>query len=318
MRTTISIHLAGNVFHIEEEACETLKSYLAAVKMRLPEAEREEIIQDVESRLAELLISKRQSVISVENLQELMQILGKPEDFGANPQDFSEAKTNTEPIQKVNIGGLRRLRYDKKLAGVASGLALHFGLQVFLLRILFFITAFFYGSGFWVYLVLWIFIPKTKSLAEEMALQQEQKHKMHHEFSPEHTNITPVKITWARLLIGGLLLLLGFSSMTGLFFMVETQHTGQILVSNIALKSNCVIPGLSNISFLLAYMGKIIGAIPVFVMILCGLHVLGIKESITKSYMRYALFLFLGLILCMIAMVAYVAIFGFYCIKING
>jgi len=318
MRTTISIHLAGNIFHIEEEAYKTLKSYLAAVKMRLPEAEREEIIQDVESRLAELLISKRQSVISVENLQELMQILGNPEDFGANPQDFSEAEPNTEPTQKVNMGGLRRLRYDKKLAGVASGLALHFGLSVFLVRVLFLVTTFFHGSGFWVYFVLWVVMPKTKSLAEEMALQQAQKEKKLYEFSQDMDNMMRAQIPWIRLLIGGLLLLGGVSSMIGLFFIAEISHAGQILVSDIALKNHCVIPGLTSIAFLLGYTAKIIGAIPIFIMILCGLHLLGIKEYITKSNMRYALFLFLGLILCMIAMVAYVAIFGLYCIKING
>jgi phage shock protein PspC (stress-responsive transcriptional regulator) len=57
---------------------------------------------------------------------------------------------------------LKRDGKDKMIAGVASGLANYFELDVTWVRIAFGIAAFFGGSGIWIYLILWIAVPEDK------------------------------------------------------------------------------------------------------------------------------------------------------------
>lgn len=50
------------------------------------------------------------------------------------------------------------------VAGVASGLANYFQLDVTWVRIAFTLAAFFGGSGVWIYIILWIAVPKNNVL----------------------------------------------------------------------------------------------------------------------------------------------------------
>lgn len=59
--------------------------------------------------------------------------------------------------------GMRLVRNinNKVIAGVCSGLADYFGIDVALMRAIF-LAAFFCGSfGFWLYIILWIVLPKV-------------------------------------------------------------------------------------------------------------------------------------------------------------
>src|SRR5665213_4312252 len=59
MNKTLTINLAGLVFNIEENAYQILKDYLAAIKNQFKNEEGcEEIVADIEARLAELLKAK--------------------------------------------------------------------------------------------------------------------------------------------------------------------------------------------------------------------------------------------------------------------
>ena len=53
---------------------------------------------------------------------------------------------------------------DKMIAGVASGLADYFQLDVMWVRIAFVLATFFGGSGIWIYIILWIAVPKNNIL----------------------------------------------------------------------------------------------------------------------------------------------------------
>ena len=54
---------------------------------------------------------------------------------------------------------LYRSRTERWLAGVCGGLGQYFGIDATLVRVLFVIFALTFGSGFLIYLVLWIIIP---------------------------------------------------------------------------------------------------------------------------------------------------------------
>jgi len=54
---------------------------------------------------------------------------------------------------------LMRSSRDKKIAGVCAGLADYFDLDPTLVRVLWLLAIFFAGTGFLVYLILWIVLP---------------------------------------------------------------------------------------------------------------------------------------------------------------
>lgn len=54
---------------------------------------------------------------------------------------------------------LTRSRYDKILGGVAGGLAQYLEMDSAIVRFLFILVTLVFGSGIWVYLILWIILP---------------------------------------------------------------------------------------------------------------------------------------------------------------
>ncbi len=56
---------------------------------------------------------------------------------------------------------LTRLSQDKVIAGVCSGLAAFFGLDPVVIRIIFVILTLFQGLGVFLYLLLWITVPRS-------------------------------------------------------------------------------------------------------------------------------------------------------------
>ena len=74
-------------FIIDENAFELLHNYLEALKRKFSnETERDEILNDIESRIGELLnqkIADRKEVVSVAEVQAVMDAMGKPEDIAS-------------------------------------------------------------------------------------------------------------------------------------------------------------------------------------------------------------------------------------------
>ena len=58
---------------------------------------------------------------------------------------------------------LSRNSMNKVIGGVCSGLAEFFGLDVAIVRIAFVIAFMFASFGFWLYILLWIFVPERKT-----------------------------------------------------------------------------------------------------------------------------------------------------------
>ena len=73
MNKTIIININGIVFHIEEDAYEVLRTYMTSVKRHFAySADSEEIVTDIENRLAEMFSEKlkqdHKQVIIVEDV----------------------------------------------------------------------------------------------------------------------------------------------------------------------------------------------------------------------------------------------------------
>lgn len=70
-----------------------------------------------------------------------------------------------------NIKKLFRNPDDKVLGGVASGMAAYFGIEVVYLRLAFVLLIIAGGSGFLIYLILWIITPVASSITERIRMK---------------------------------------------------------------------------------------------------------------------------------------------------
>ncbi len=61
----------------------------------------------------------------------------------------------------------------KVVGGVAAGVASYFGVDIGVVRFLWVLSVFFFGTGFLVYIVLWIISPSAHTLTEKMEMQGE-------------------------------------------------------------------------------------------------------------------------------------------------
>lgn len=175
MNKTININLGGSFFHIDEIAYQKLKRYLDAVRRSLSDDPkgRDEIIADIESRIGELLSEKIKDVrqvISENDINEVIEIMGKPEDYIVDEDVFSD---NYTEYQERKSKKLYRDGDDKFLGGVSSGMAHYFNIDVIWIRIAWLIAAFGFGFGFLVYIVLWILLPEANTTAEKLEMMGE-------------------------------------------------------------------------------------------------------------------------------------------------
>lgn len=175
MNKTININLGGVFFHIDEIAYQKLKNYLNAVRRSLSDDPngRDEIITDIESRIGELLSDKVKDVRQVINesdIDEVIEIMGKPEDYMVDDEIFSDdSYTSYQRKQKK----LYRDGSDKFLGGVSSGIAHYFNVDVIWIRLAWLVAAFGFGFGFLLYIILWILLPQANTTAEKLEMEGE-------------------------------------------------------------------------------------------------------------------------------------------------
>jgi phage shock protein PspC (stress-responsive transcriptional regulator) len=156
MDKTININLAGTLFSIDEEAYKILRDYLQAIDLRFRNTKGgNETVEDIESRISEIFQSQKGTagVITRANVEYMISIIGKPEDF--------ESAETEEEIADHSIRRKRLYRNpdDTIISGVCGGIGAYFNTDPVLLRILFVIFTVFFGFGFFIYLILWISLP---------------------------------------------------------------------------------------------------------------------------------------------------------------
>ena len=89
-----------------------------------------------------------------------------------NDEEFAKAKARVlsgstashggaAPSPNVGaVNGLRRARMDRWLGGVCGGIAKSTGLDSWVWRLIFTVLFLAFGSGFFLYILLWIFVPE--------------------------------------------------------------------------------------------------------------------------------------------------------------
>ncbi len=75
--------------------------------------------------------------------------------------------------EKKSIKKFFRNPDERVIGGVSSGIASYFGVDTTVIRVLFVVSLFLGGSGFILYLILWIITPEAKSVTEKMEMKGE-------------------------------------------------------------------------------------------------------------------------------------------------
>ena len=173
MKKIININLSGRVIPIEDSAYEKLQGYIESLRRYFSHEEgRDEIINDIESRIAELMNEKvRKGATSVTDadIDEIIASMGRPEDFDEDNADTAEPTKQAQQQQYTHAETKAKKRLyrdsgDKFIGGVCSGIAAYLNVDPAIVRILFAIITFGgFGLGFLIYILLWIILP-TKDL----------------------------------------------------------------------------------------------------------------------------------------------------------
>jgi phage shock protein PspC (stress-responsive transcriptional regulator) len=164
MKKTININLAGFVFYIDEDAYETLQKYLNNIRTYLGNTEgREEIIDDIESRIAELFSEKQKQVITLVEVNEIIEVMGQPEDY-MTEEEFEET-TFQQPNKQ-----LFRDPDNTVLGGVCSGVGHYLKIDAVWIRLIF-LAMLWSGLSILFYFVLWAIIPKAETTAQKLEMK---------------------------------------------------------------------------------------------------------------------------------------------------
>ncbi len=188
MKEVLKVSIARVSFTLEKDACKELEQYLDNLKIYYKaESGRDEILDDIEERVAELIIEKggKEKVVTLEDIISIIDIMGKPYE---NEDSFDSGGMYGQGRAKRS---LYRDTANGVVGGVCSGLAAYFKMDVVWVRILFilffvvtaapmFAIRHFFGfhMGWFafmilVYCVLWIIIPAAKTVAQKCAMHGE-------------------------------------------------------------------------------------------------------------------------------------------------
>ena len=174
MKKTLTINLNGIVYHIDEDAYALLKKYLNNIRYYFRNEDgAEEIMLDIEARIAELFSEQQISplnVISKKTVEEVISQLGQPEEI-AGDERIEEGSETQEQKKKRR---LYRDSDDKMVGGVISGMATYLNIDVTTLRLLTILAFFFSLSTLLIiYLVCWLIIPEAKTAEEKLNMRGE-------------------------------------------------------------------------------------------------------------------------------------------------
>jgi len=177
MNKTVNINLAGTFFHIDEGAFGKLQRYLAAIKKSLSDPQgSDEIIKDIEARIAELFTEKLESstqVVSIKELDEVITVMGQPEDYMVDEEIFEDAPPRSGR-SRSSYKQLFRDEDNKVIAGVSSGLGHYMRIDAVWVR-LFWVLLCIFSSGIFIliYILLWIIVPVAVSTSEKLKMRGE-------------------------------------------------------------------------------------------------------------------------------------------------
>ena len=172
MKKVINISLGGRSFTLNEDAYSRLNQFLDHFREHLsvPQGQQGEVMDEIEGRIAELFfqeVGDGNRVVTKELVEQVAATLGMP-DGAAESGSY-----NTQQAPLPQPKKLYRDPDEKVIAGVSSGLSHYLDVDTTLIRILFLVALIVgFTAGFWIYVILWIAVPKADTPAKKCEMYQ--------------------------------------------------------------------------------------------------------------------------------------------------
>ena len=178
MNKTVNINLANTLFHIDDDAYNKLRRYLESIKRSFAGTPgSDEIIADIEARIAELFLEKMENerqVITHKQVDEVINVMGQPEDYMVDEDIFEdEPKKTYERTTTARSKKLYRDIDEKYIGGVCAGLEHYLGFDALWIRLIFLLLGVFTGFGLIAYILLWILVPEAATTSQKLDMRGE-------------------------------------------------------------------------------------------------------------------------------------------------
>ena len=180
MKKTLTVNLGGTVFHIDEDAYQLLDKYLSNLRIHFRKEEgSDEIMDDFEMRISELLNERVRlgyEVITIEQVEEVIKRMGKPEEIFEEEEKSTDHEDNYRAQQQETHTQTTKKRLmrdpdNRILGGVAGGFAAYMDWDPTAVRIVLFLLMFFYGITVPLYFLLWIIVPMARTATEKLEMR---------------------------------------------------------------------------------------------------------------------------------------------------
>ncbi len=152
MNKVITINLHGRAYQLEEPGYQKLREYLDEAAARLEnDPDKKEILSDLEQSVAEKLdryLNGHKTVVDEKEVLEVIKEMGPVESSQDEHSANSQAKSSSPKR-------LYKIREGSMIAGVCTGLAAYFNVDVVLFRIIFVVLVFVtHGFGILLYIII--------------------------------------------------------------------------------------------------------------------------------------------------------------------
>jgi len=180
MNKTVNINLAGIFFHIDEDAYGKLQRYIAAIRRSFAGVQGEdEIIADIEGRIAELFnerITEPRQVIRIQELDEVITIMGQPEDYAVDEDIFEDSASGDQKNYSSSRPGTGKKLYrdadNAYIGGVSSGFGHYFNIDPLWIRLLWVgLVIAGFGAPVVIYILLWVLVPEASTTADKLEMK---------------------------------------------------------------------------------------------------------------------------------------------------
>jgi len=170
MKKTLTINLANQVFHIDEDAFHRLREYLDRIEGHFSDKdERKDVISDIENRIGELFsqrINQQKQVITIQDVEEIIHIMGDPVEIVGEEQSETRDYSTHSATKR-----LYRDPDNRVLGGVCGGIGQYFKIDPLIIRIIFLVVVFGFGIGLLIYIILWIVVPEARTTAQKLEMR---------------------------------------------------------------------------------------------------------------------------------------------------
>lgn len=173
MKKTTTVSLSGSIFTLEEDAYNVLNGYLKRLEFHFSKEEgRQEIISDIESRIAEHLretIKTQNQAVDINEINRIIKIMGEPGEIEGEEKMKNDYQSDYRSYRR-----LYRDTDDKIIGGVCAGMSHYWRVEPLLLRIIIILlTVFGVFPGLIIYIILWIVIPPALTNAQKLEMRGE-------------------------------------------------------------------------------------------------------------------------------------------------